>query len=68
MDQINKKLYEICMSKRSRSPFVICVSIGEDTFSDVYINCQYSSDIGKCSLKDISLDKYIRGSTNIYKI
>jgi len=56
------------MSKRSRSPFVICVSIGEDTFSDVYINCQYSSDIGKCSLKDISLDKYIRGSTNIYKI
>ncbi len=38
MDQVNKKLYEICTSKRSRGPFAIYISVDEDTFSGVCIN------------------------------
>ena len=82
MNQINKKPCEIYTNKRSCNSFTICVSVSKDTFSNVYINYQYSSDINKYSLKDISLDKYIykailihikyeqfkiKQKTNIYK-
>ena len=68
MDQVNKKPYETRTSKCNRGPFAIYISVGEDTFSGAYTNCQYSSDAGKCSLKSMFLGKYIRGSINMYKV
>jgi len=68
MDQINKKPCEIYTSKRNCGPFAIYVSVNKDTFSGIYTNCQYSSGAGKCLLKGMSLGKYIRGNTNIYKV
>ncbi len=68
INQINKKPYKIYTNKHSRNPFTIYISIDENTFSNIYINCQYFLDVNKCLLKDISLNKYIQSNTNIYKI
>ena len=68
IDQINKKLCETCTNKCSCGLFAIYISVDKNTFFDVYINCQYSSDIGKYSLKGMSLGKCIRSSINIYKV
>ncbi len=68
MDQVNKKPYKICTNKRSYGPFAIYISVDEDIFSGIYINCQYFSGVGKCLLKSLFLGKYIRGSINTYKV